>query len=79
MHVFTPLRLVYRARRKASVCISVTCTASTGRPRLSSSAGTDPSKSTDLFLPPHSSIEGQFGAIWDRGSLVAINPRDREK
>ncbi|XP_032390651.1 probable thiopurine S-methyltransferase isoform X2 [Etheostoma spectabile] len=26
-----------------------------------------------------SSIEGQFGAIWDRGSLVAINPRDREK
>ncbi|KAM3858685.1 putative thiopurine S-methyltransferase [Diretmus argenteus] len=24
-------------------------------------------------------IEGQFGAIWDRGSLVAINPRDREK
>ncbi|XP_074468636.1 putative thiopurine S-methyltransferase isoform X2 [Sebastes fasciatus] len=26
-----------------------------------------------------SAIEGQFGAIWDRGSLVAINPRDREK
>nr|XP_020453192.1 thiopurine S-methyltransferase [Monopterus albus] len=26
-----------------------------------------------------SSIRGQFGAIWDRGSLVAINPRDREK
>ncbi|XP_029299731.1 probable thiopurine S-methyltransferase isoform X2 [Cottoperca gobio] len=26
-----------------------------------------------------SSIAGQFGAIWDRGSLVAINPRDREK
>ncbi|KAG7225426.1 hypothetical protein INR49_027420 [Caranx melampygus] len=26
-----------------------------------------------------SSIDGQFGAIWDRGSLVAINPRDREK
>ncbi|XP_041811616.1 probable thiopurine S-methyltransferase [Chelmon rostratus] len=26
-----------------------------------------------------SSIEGQFGAIWDRGSLVAINPKDREK
>ncbi|TKS88209.1 putative thiopurine S-methyltransferase [Collichthys lucidus] len=26
-----------------------------------------------------SSVEGQFGAIWDRGSLVAINPRDREK
>ncbi|XP_028452741.1 probable thiopurine S-methyltransferase isoform X1 [Perca flavescens] len=26
-----------------------------------------------------SSIESQFGAIWDRGSLVAINPRDREK
>lgn len=26
-----------------------------------------------------SSIEGQFGAIWDRGSLVAINPQDREK
>nr|XP_046273279.1 probable thiopurine S-methyltransferase isoform X3 [Scatophagus argus] len=25
------------------------------------------------------SIDGQFGAIWDRGSLVAINPRDREK
>ncbi|KAM9385026.1 putative thiopurine S-methyltransferase isoform 1-T1 [Pholidichthys leucotaenia] len=26
-----------------------------------------------------SAIEGQFGAIWDRGSLVAINPGDREK
>ncbi|XP_030003851.1 probable thiopurine S-methyltransferase [Sphaeramia orbicularis] len=26
-----------------------------------------------------SSVQGQFGAIWDRGSLVAINPRDREK
>lgn len=26
-----------------------------------------------------SSIEGQFGAIWDRGSLVAINPGDRGK
>uniref|UniRef100_A0A3P8TNB9 thiopurine S-methyltransferase n=1 Tax=Amphiprion percula TaxID=161767 RepID=A0A3P8TNB9_AMPPE len=26
-----------------------------------------------------SSVEGQFGAIWDRGSLVAINPQDREK
>ncbi|TNN32348.1 putative thiopurine S-methyltransferase [Liparis tanakae] len=26
-----------------------------------------------------SSVAGQFGAIWDRGSLVAINPRDREK
>ncbi|KAM9824203.1 putative thiopurine S-methyltransferase [Neosynchiropus ocellatus] len=26
-----------------------------------------------------SSIEGQFGAIWDRGSMVAINPKDREK
>ncbi|XP_045914437.1 probable thiopurine S-methyltransferase isoform X2 [Micropterus dolomieu] len=26
-----------------------------------------------------SSIDGQFGGIWDRGSLVAINPRDREK
>ncbi|XP_008329347.1 probable thiopurine S-methyltransferase [Cynoglossus semilaevis] len=26
-----------------------------------------------------SSVGGQFGAIWDRGSLVAINPRDREK
>ncbi|KAM3597114.1 uncharacterized protein V6R79_026306 [Siganus canaliculatus] len=26
-----------------------------------------------------SSVEGQFGAIWDRGSLVAINPEDREK
>ncbi|XP_077352059.1 putative thiopurine S-methyltransferase isoform X2 [Festucalex cinctus] len=25
------------------------------------------------------SVVGQFGAIWDRGSLVAINPRDREK
>ncbi|XP_068431853.1 probable thiopurine S-methyltransferase isoform X2 [Clinocottus analis] len=32
----------------------------------------------DLFTFS-SSIEGQFGAIWDRGSLVAINPRDREK
>ncbi|KAM9385032.1 putative thiopurine S-methyltransferase [Pholidichthys leucotaenia] len=26
-----------------------------------------------------SAIEGQFGAMWDRGSLVAINPGDREK
>ncbi|CAJ1083212.1 probable thiopurine S-methyltransferase isoform X5 [Xyrichtys novacula] len=26
-----------------------------------------------------SSVGGQFGAIWDRGSLVAISPRDREK
>ncbi|TSK31331.1 putative thiopurine S-methyltransferase [Bagarius yarrelli] len=26
-----------------------------------------------------SAIERQFGAIWDRGSLVAINPCDREK
>ncbi|XP_029976524.1 probable thiopurine S-methyltransferase isoform X1 [Salarias fasciatus] len=26
-----------------------------------------------------SAIDGQFGAIWDRGSLVAINPQDREK
>ncbi|XP_041665940.1 probable thiopurine S-methyltransferase [Cheilinus undulatus] len=26
-----------------------------------------------------SAIGGQFGAIWDRGSLVAINPKDREK
>ncbi|XP_075907726.1 putative thiopurine S-methyltransferase [Nelusetta ayraudi] len=26
-----------------------------------------------------SSIGGQFGAIWDRGSLVAINSGDREK
>ncbi|XP_075907729.1 putative thiopurine S-methyltransferase [Nelusetta ayraudi] len=26
-----------------------------------------------------SSVGGQFGAIWDRGSLVAINPGDREK
>ncbi|KAM4725909.1 putative thiopurine S-methyltransferase [Anableps anableps] len=26
-----------------------------------------------------SSVAGQFGAIWDRGSLVAINPRDRER
>uniref|UniRef100_A0A3Q1FQ26 thiopurine S-methyltransferase n=1 Tax=Acanthochromis polyacanthus TaxID=80966 RepID=A0A3Q1FQ26_9TELE len=26
-----------------------------------------------------SSVEGQFGAIWDRGSLVAVNPQDREK
>ncbi|KAM6899818.1 putative thiopurine S-methyltransferase isoform 2-T2 [Xenentodon cancila] len=25
------------------------------------------------------SVEGEFGAIWDRGSLVAINPKDREK
>uniref|UniRef100_A0A3Q2XHN6 thiopurine S-methyltransferase n=1 Tax=Haplochromis burtoni TaxID=8153 RepID=A0A3Q2XHN6_HAPBU len=25
------------------------------------------------------SIEGQFGAIWDRASLVAVNPGDREK
>ncbi|XP_017310684.1 probable thiopurine S-methyltransferase [Ictalurus punctatus] len=24
-------------------------------------------------------IEGQFGGIWDRGSLVAINPCDRQK
>uniref|UniRef100_A0A8C5B7X6 thiopurine S-methyltransferase n=1 Tax=Gadus morhua TaxID=8049 RepID=A0A8C5B7X6_GADMO len=27
----------------------------------------------------NSCVEGQFGAIWDRGSLVAINPEDREK
>ncbi|MEQ2273577.1 hypothetical protein XENORESO_005950 [Xenotaenia resolanae] len=26
-----------------------------------------------------SSVAGQFGAIWDRGSLVAINPKDRER
>ncbi|XP_041867491.1 probable thiopurine S-methyltransferase isoform X2 [Melanotaenia boesemani] len=26
-----------------------------------------------------SSVGGRFGAIWDRGSLVAINPKDREK
>ncbi|XP_037548775.1 probable thiopurine S-methyltransferase [Nematolebias whitei] len=26
-----------------------------------------------------SSVGGQFGAIWDRGSLVAINPKDRER
>ncbi|CAN9504235.1 unnamed protein product [Ophioblennius macclurei] len=26
-----------------------------------------------------SSVAGQFDAIWDRGSLVAINPQDREK
>uniref|UniRef100_A0A8C7Z3E0 thiopurine S-methyltransferase n=1 Tax=Oryzias sinensis TaxID=183150 RepID=A0A8C7Z3E0_9TELE len=26
-----------------------------------------------------SSIAGRFGGIWDRGSLVAINPKDREK
>lgn len=26
-----------------------------------------------------SSLQGQFGAIWDRGALVAINPKDREK
>uniref|UniRef100_A0A3P9J4U4 thiopurine S-methyltransferase n=1 Tax=Oryzias latipes TaxID=8090 RepID=A0A3P9J4U4_ORYLA len=26
-----------------------------------------------------SSIAGRFGAIWDRGSLVAINPKDRKK
>uniref|UniRef100_A0A8C6MKK0 thiopurine S-methyltransferase n=1 Tax=Nothobranchius furzeri TaxID=105023 RepID=A0A8C6MKK0_NOTFU len=25
------------------------------------------------------SVAGQFGAIWDRGSLVAINPKDRER
>ncbi|XP_075995503.1 putative thiopurine S-methyltransferase [Genypterus blacodes] len=32
----------------------------------------------DLFTFS-SSVGGQFGAIWDRGSLVAINPGDREK
>ncbi|XP_060798971.1 probable thiopurine S-methyltransferase isoform X2 [Neoarius graeffei] len=26
-----------------------------------------------------SATEGQFGGIWDRGSLVAINPCDRQK
>ncbi|XP_068189253.1 probable thiopurine S-methyltransferase isoform X2 [Antennarius striatus] len=26
-----------------------------------------------------SSIDGQFQGIWDRGSLVAINPKDRDK
>ncbi|KAJ0003725.1 hypothetical protein NQD34_008823 [Periophthalmus magnuspinnatus] len=26
-----------------------------------------------------SSLEGQFGAIWDRGAFVAINPKDRPK
>lgn len=26
-----------------------------------------------------SSLEGQFGAMWDRGAFVAINPKDREK
>ncbi|XP_026887914.2 probable thiopurine S-methyltransferase [Electrophorus electricus] len=26
-----------------------------------------------------SAIEGQFGGIWDRGSLVAINPCDRQR
>ncbi|KAG7317007.1 hypothetical protein KOW79_019305 [Hemibagrus wyckioides] len=26
-----------------------------------------------------SAIEGEFGGIWDRGSLVAINPCDRQK
>ncbi|XP_015256629.1 PREDICTED: thiopurine S-methyltransferase isoform X3 [Cyprinodon variegatus] len=26
-----------------------------------------------------SSVAGQFGAIWDRGSLVAINPKDRDR
>ncbi|XP_023667557.1 probable thiopurine S-methyltransferase [Paramormyrops kingsleyae] len=26
-----------------------------------------------------SSVAGQFGGIWDRGSLVAINPCDRER
>lgn len=31
------------------------------------------------FSKFHSSIEGKFEAIWDRGSLVAINPRDRER
>lgn len=25
------------------------------------------------------SLEGQFGAVWDRGAFVAINPKDREK
>lgn len=25
-----------------------------------------------------SCVEGQFGAIWDRGALVAINPKERE-
>lgn len=32
-----------------------------------------------VTVPPLSSIAGRFGAIWDRGSLVAINPKDREK
>ncbi|KAF7211469.1 thiopurine S-methyltransferase, partial [Nothobranchius furzeri] len=32
----------------------------------------------DLFSVS-SSVAGQFGAIWDRGSLVAINPKDRER
>lgn len=27
----------------------------------------------------NSSLEGQFGAMWDRGAFVAINPKDREK
>ncbi|XP_013889126.1 probable thiopurine S-methyltransferase isoform X2 [Austrofundulus limnaeus] len=26
-----------------------------------------------------SSVGGEFGAIWDRGSLVAINPKDRKR
>ncbi|XP_054910972.1 probable thiopurine S-methyltransferase isoform X2 [Poeciliopsis prolifica] len=26
-----------------------------------------------------SAVAGRFGAIWDRGSLVAINPRDRNR
>ncbi|PWA16805.1 hypothetical protein CCH79_00017885 [Gambusia affinis] len=26
-----------------------------------------------------SAVAGRFGAIWDRGSLVAINPRDRDR
>lgn len=26
-----------------------------------------------------SALEGQMGAIWDRGAFVAINPKDREK
>ncbi|XP_012713789.2 probable thiopurine S-methyltransferase [Fundulus heteroclitus] len=33
---------------------------------------------SDLFSFS-SSVAGQFGAIWDRGSLVAINPKDRER
>lgn len=32
-----------------------------------------------LSPPPCSTITGKFDAIWDRGSLVAVNPCDRER